>query len=204
MMRMSLRLLTGGDWKSAPCARPVISTDGVVGDERRSERTLEHRDRTGEGNTMRLSRALLTIIFGMSAQAQNSHPIIPHVEGDGGVTWVAIIDATTVTGLLHAAPSANRSDHDYDNKPLVALNSWLDGRLSAVGWCSYGWYYLTTDPNYIKVLSNGQLRVRGGCRKPSPQGDTLPCQHANGPALVPARPGSPTSRPGTSACVPSS
>jgi hypothetical protein len=44
----------------------------------------------------------------------------------------------------------------------------LDDRLSAVGWCSYGWYYLTEDPNYINTLPDGQLRVKGGCRTPPP------------------------------------
>lgn len=118
---------------------------------------------------MRLSSALLTIVFGMNAQAQNRHTVIPHVDEDGGVTWTATIDATTAKGFENAGTRSDGSYYyDYHNLPLVALSSWLDNTLSSVGWCPYGWYYLVEDPKYIEKLSDGQLRVKGRCRKPPP------------------------------------
>jgi hypothetical protein len=114
---------------------------------------------------MRLSSVLLTIIVGMNAQAESRHTIIPHVGGDGRVTWIATIDATTAYGWVHSATSDNGSDRPYDNLPLAALNRWLDDRLSAVGWCSYGWYYLTEDPNYINTLPDGQLASRADAER---------------------------------------
>lgn len=114
---------------------------------------------------MRRINTLLAIIVGASAQAQEPCSIIPHVESDGSVSWIATVDAETVKSFDDAYNGGNDSYDRLESSPPAALNKLLDEKLSDVPWCSNGWYYRVDSPLYIEPLSDGGIRVKGGCRK---------------------------------------
>jgi hypothetical protein len=92
--------------------------------------------------------------------AQETSTIIPHVDSDGAISWVANIDPITTQGLLAKAGDGSNSTF----RGSQALGDWLDAKLAQTGWCRHGWYFLTADSNYIEELSNKGIRVKGKCR----------------------------------------
>jgi len=118
---------------------------------------------------MRVTGVMLAAIFlRVNAEAQDQqHLVVPHLEADGTITWVATIDAITVRSFEKRDTSGTDRQKQFNSLSGLqeALNHWLDEKLLRVPWCVSGWYYLVEDPNYIEELSDGGMRVLGACRK---------------------------------------
>ena len=98
------------------------------------------------------------ICFG-AAIAGETLPIAPHLDSDGTISWVARIDRKTA----HQIEATNPSN------VAQALNAWLDNQLMTKAWCRHDWFF-KTEP---EVLANGELTVRGVCRRePASRGTT--------------------------------
>jgi len=108
---------------------------------------------------------LLVAPVALTARAdEEASKIIPHVEANGDITWIATIDAATVSRFKGEA----NSPEDHGEGHMHALERWLTERLKNAPWCIGTWGYRGNLPNYIEELPDGELRVLGRCQQPPP------------------------------------
>ena len=118
-------------------------------------------------SSQKLTRAaclcfLLAAPIALTARAdEEASKIIPHVEANGEITWIATIDAATVSKFKE---EGNKSE-DHGEGHMLALERWLTERLKRAPWCNTGWGYRGDIPKYIEELPDGELRVLGRCQR---------------------------------------